>query len=368
MDNNYERMIKFLKELREKLIKLLFESVPENEEEIEDEEKPITRKKEKKKIVYPNNYIDFPFNIYEPDEIVVDDDTYTRYRVKFNSLYDLYEYLKSEPRLNHEVFKSLESVENDSDFAGVSYEEALEDLINPPRTGFRSFLKLTDKLNNEALGYVKEYVEVKSPAGGTIDIPSYVSGNPYCFKTTKSIRVRKFLRINIMLSYYSGTTKDQVLNRALIIAALVNAFEQAGYVIEINTFEVSRCYDEIIDIDVNIKGNSETFNKAALYKSLCYVEFLRRILFRILETLDVKNDWYHGYGVTCSESFIRKAKRFDDNDIFFDQPRDMGILGHDIKEDFENAIKHLKLEDKIDVELAKKEFNKDIKKLRKTIK
>ena len=166
----------------------------------------------------------------------------------------------------------------------------------------------------------------------------------------------------------NGELLKKFKNRALIIAALVNAFEQAGYIVEVNTFEVSKEDDEIIDIDVNIKNSDETFNRASLYKSLCYVEFLRRLLFRVLESLDVKNYWGSGYGQTCSENFVRKAKRMDENDIFFDQPREMGINGKDIGADFVRTLEHLNLEDKIDVERAKEEFQKDIKSLRKTIK
>ena len=57
-----------------------------------------------------------------------------------------------------------------------------------------------------------------------------------------------------------------------------------------------------------------------------------------------------------------------DNDIFFDQPREMGIRGKDIAADFDAVISHLNLEDKIDIEKAKSEFKKDIMTMRKTIK
>ena len=357
-------LIGFLKKLREKIKRLLFYNVPFDYDDKKEKEDMETSKT----IGVPNNYKTHPFNIYKPDEIVIDGNTYKRYRAKFNSLHDLYSYLKSEPELNRSIFRELHSIDNDSDFAGINYEEALEELELPPRSGYRDFLKLSDRLNDDALSYVQEYETIASPAGGYIDIPSYSSGSPFCYRISRSIYTPKFLRINIALSYYWGTSKNQVLNRALIIASLVNAFEQAGYVVEINTFEVSKEEDEIVDIDVNIKNNNETFNKASLYKTLCYVEFLRRILFRVLESLDVTEDWYHGYGQTCSESFTRKVKNCDDTDIFFDQPRDMGIKGKDIRDDFASVIECLNLEDKIDVERAKEEFNKDIMVLRKTIK
>ena len=317
---------------------------------------------------YTNNDVRFPNNIFEPTLVHVNGKVYKKYTAKFRNLRNLYDYLKSNPDLNREVFRSLESVENSPDFAGIRYEEAVEDLVRPPRSEFSRFLKVSERIQENAYGYVREYIDVRSPGGGYIDIPAYSSGSPFCYRTTKSIYTPKFIRLNVSLSYSCGTTKKQVLNRAMIILALVNALEQAGYIVEINTYEISKESDEIIEIDVNIKNNDETFNKAALYKSLCYVEFLRRILFRVLETLDVKNMWGGGYGETCSEDFVRRVKKLDSNDIYFDQPRRMGIVGNDIVEDFNAAISHLALGDKIDIEETKEQFRKDMMVLRRTIK
>ncbi len=360
----YSEFKKILLSIKNKIKRLFFYNDPFDEEElVEKAEEVDDRVKE-----YPHNQERFPFNILEPDRIQVDDDTYTRYRAKFNSLHDLYSYLSSNPKTNRRVFRTLHSIENDEEFAGIPYDDALEELESPPRSGYREFLRLSDRLNDDAMGYVQEHEIIKSPGGGYVDIPSFAAGDPLCYRISRSTYTPKFIRVNIALSYFWGTTKEQVLNRALIISALVNAFEQAGYIVEVNTFEISKEDDEIIDIDVNIKNSDETFNKASLYKSLCYVEFLRRLLFRVLESLDVKNGWGSGYGETCSEHFVREAKRMDDNDIFFDQPREMGIKGKDIGADFVNAIEHLNLGDKIDVDKAKAEFQKDIMTLRKTIK
>ena len=317
---------------------------------------------------YPNNFEKYPFNIFEPEVINVSGDKYIRYKAKFSSLHDLYEYLKSHPATNRTVFSSLSSEDGDRDFAGVPFHEALEELENPPRSEYREFLELSEKLDDSALGYVEDYISIKSPCGGAIDIPAYSSGDPFCYRTGRSIYTPKFIRINVMLSYNCSTTKKQVMNRALIVASLVNAFEKAGYIVVVNTFELSKEDNEICEIDVNIKNSDETFNKASLYKSLCYVEFLRRLLFRVLETLDVQKGWNYGYGSTCSESFTRRALRLDKDDIFIDEPDDMGIRGKDIGEDFRAVLKHLKIADKIDVEKATEEFDRDIMRLQKTIK
>ena len=316
-----------------------------------------------------SNVDKYPTNIYDPKTISVDGEEYTFFKAKFNSLYDLYSYLKSKPDINRYVFEELHSESNGSDFAGASYDKALEELIGPPRGEFSDFMKLSEGLNGIASDYVLEYINVSAPGGGYIDIPAYCSGNPYCYKTSRSVYTPKFIRMYITLSYNWCTNKKQVLNRALIVAALVNAFEKAGYIVELNTFELSKCDDEVVNINVNIKNNDETFNKASLFKTLCHVEFLRRILFRVLETMDVENyGWQGTYGETTDEEFVREVLKLDENDIFIDQPNRMDIGGKDIVKDFRNVLERLNLEGKIDVEEVSEEFKKEVAILKRTIK
>ena len=101
-----------------------------------------------------------------------------------------------------------------------------------------------------------------------------------------------------------------------------------------------------------------------IYKTMCNIEFLRRILFRILETTDVKNDWEDGYGRTCSYKFTQKVLNISKDDILFPQPIEMGIRGKDLNEDFINAIDYLNLKEKLDIEKVKNEFNNEVKVLK----
>ncbi len=311
------------------------------------------------------NLNNFPDNIFQPEVIVVGGEKYKMYRARFNNLYALYEYLKSDPSVNRDVFYKLSSVEGEQSFAGKPYKEAVEDLISEVDPGYEEFLKLQSDLNTAKKGKIHKYRLVRTVAGGHLNVPLYSAGNPLCYETEERISKPKFIRIHVSLSYYWGTSKEQVLNRAIIITNVIKALEKAGYSVDLRTFELSSCGNELVYIIVQIKKHGGRLNMSALYKTLCHVEFLRRILFRILETLDVKNGWCSGYGRTCSEEFIRKALHLGDNDIFFDQPREMGINGDDLARDFERAIKHLNLDDKIDVEKAKREFRNDTKILAK---
>lgn len=307
------------------------------------------------------NYIRFPDNIFEAEDISVGNEKYKLYLARFRNLYDLYEYLKSNPTINREVFYELSSETGSRSFAGKPYEEAVEDLIGDIDPGYQEFLKLQNDINNARKIEIHKYKTIRTVAGGHLNVPAYSMGSPLCYETEEKIKKSRFVRMHVTLSYHCGTSKSQVLNRAIIITNVLKALERSGYNVDLNTFELSCEWDELIYIVVNVKRHGETLNMQTLYKSLCNVEFLRRILFRVLETLDVKKSWNVGYGMTCYEEFTRKALKFDSNDIFFDQPSEMGIRGLDLVEDFENAIEHLNLTDKIDVETAKQQFKDNVK-------
>lgn len=305
---------------------------------------------------YPENYKKYPSQIFAPEKKKIDSNSYTVYKARFSSLYDLYAYLKSNPKTNRSVFRRLHSETGSYQFAGKPYAEAVEDLIATVDPGYEEFLELQKDLNYAKNQKVHQYKMVRTVAGGHLNIPAYSAGAPLCYETEERVHKPKFVQLHVSLSYYCGTTKKQVLHRAIIVTNIIKALENAGYSVGLNTFELSEDGDELLYIVVQIKKHGERINMSRLYKTLCHVEFLRRILFRILETLDVTNDWEDGYGCTCSENFARKALKLDEHDIFIDQPSEMGIQGQDLATDFENAIKHLHLEDKIDVEKAKREF------------
>lgn len=310
------------------------------------------------------NHIRFPYNIYEPEEIIRDDRKYILYLARFNNLYELYDYLKSDPTLNRRVFYKLSSVDGSYSFAGKPYSKALEDLVGDIDPGYEEFLKLQKDINNANNMQINRYRTVMTVAGGHMNTQAYSTGQPLCYETQERVMKPKFLRMHLALGYSWRTSKSQVLNRAIIITNILKALENSGYNVDINAFELSQESNELVHIIVNLKKYGEKLNMQALYKSLCNVEFLRRILFRVLETLDVKRDWSDGYGSTCDKEFTSKVLKFNNEDIYIDQPNRMGISGINLATDFENVINRLNLQDKIDVEKAKYEFEKSAKTLK----
>ncbi len=313
----------------------------------------------------PNNYINHPNVMFEPKDVIVLGKKYTLHTARFNSFTSLYNYLISNPPTNDQVFPILQSEECPIDIAGKPYYEALQDLLKPEGQQYNEFLEFEKSLSNAMLKESSKYEIVKTVSGGHLNIPAYSAGDPLCFDDLQRTKKTKFIKIYVLISYNGYTKESQVINRTKIIANIIKALENAGYNVELEAFELSYLDDEIEYTVVKIKNHGEKIRMNNLYKALCHIEFFRRIIFRVMETMDFRNYWGSGYGNKCNKSFTQDFLKFSNRDIYFDQPSKMGIRGYDLVEDFENVIEYLNLEDKIDIEKAKAGFKKELVKIKK---
>ena len=161
----------------------------------------------------------FPNNFFMPKKL---DTGEILHVVRFSGLNDLYEYLTSDPVINEKVFKYMQSLNNDSSFAGKSYDDAVSDLIsNSYNPGYQEFLKLQNSLENCINMPIHRYNKVMTVAGGHLNVPAYSAGAPLCYETEERRMAPKFIHIDVTISYMHSTTKEQVFNRAIIVIGLI---------------------------------------------------------------------------------------------------------------------------------------------------
>ena len=359
--NLIQRILKFLGLLEEKEVTKVVEAEEPEEETVEEPVEPKPKKKVKKEMT--NNRERFPNIVHEPKTVTINGYDYTVYKFSFLGLGDLYNYLKSNPEINRRVFGSdLSSVSGSRSFAGIPYKKAVEQLVNYNDPEYKEFLTISKntKVKNLKLGAI--FQPTNSVAGGIVRPQALAVGDPHIYKTTKIYKVEKSVNIYTIANYLGDTTKSQVFNKAVILTNVIHALEQEGIKVNVNVFSASSHSDEIIEVELNIKNNGRSTNYQALYRSLCNVEFLRRIIFRIRETSDVRTDWAEGYGCTCSERMMRDYYHLDQDNYYFGTPDEMGIYGDDIGEDFERTVKKLKLESVIDAKGAKERMRRSINK------
>ena len=315
----------------------------------------------------PHNYQKYPQNVMEPKKIEIDGDVFNVFGYHFKGLRDFYDFLKSNPKINYTVWNSddkIASISNSYSFAGCRYEEAVEKLVQEMDPGYQEYLRIQKSIKAK-MGYSHRYSPIKTVAGGVVDPVSYVTGSPTIYRASRLVKQPRFVTLDTQIAYYHGTSKKQVFHRALIITNLVHALEKAGYSVNVNSFMAVEEENELINAIFEIKNHGQKMNYQTLYKSLVDVEFFRRLCFRLMEISDVKNEWYYGYGQTCSKKRVRQLLHLNKEDLYFDQPRNMEIRGSDIGSDFERVVEELGLDDVIDVEREKEVLRQSIKVLKK---
>ena len=318
----------------------------------------------------------FPENIFEKERIEYNGYIYDIYGFRFRGTSDLHRYLKTNPEIN-KIYKpnrydtdELASISGSTSFAGAPYDEAVANLIKYNDPGYQEFLRIGKQIEGKKRGTLADFKLVKSVAGGKVNPVAYTTGSPFIYNSTRKIKQPKYVNINVSLGYNCGHNKNQVYNRAVIITNIVNALERQGIKVNINAFQISSVNEsslnEIIKIIFEIKRSTKTISYQALYRSLCNVEFLRRCLFRVMETSDVRLErWKSGYGRPCERELVTELLKLKKEDLYFDQPINMGIRGKNIEEDFENTINYLKLEDKINIEKEKVRIKRGIENYKK---
>ena len=306
----------------------------------------------------------YPEIVFEPRIEELDEESYAIYGYRFKGLGQLYNFLKSNPRINVDVFgpaRDVSSIENDFAFAGKPYPDALEQIVNYHDPKYREFLDISRKVNTKDIKRQSMFKSVNSVAGGIIRPQALATGDPHIYRTTKIVKHKKEITINATFGYPSFTTKRQVLNRAIILTNIIYALEKQGYSVKVNSFEICEEGNELIEIILDVKGTNMGVNYQALYRSLCDVEFFRRLGFRLIECADVKGSWKWGYGRTAGKGLTCNLLKLRENDLYFGTPDSMGIEGEDIEEDFVSAINHLGLNNKIDVEKEKVKVKRGVR-------
>jgi len=280
----------------------------------------------------------------------------TVYNVLFSSVTDLYNYLKSNPKINKKVFDELSSIKKDKIVYGESLDKSIEYLLGGYNVGFDNFLKSIEILRESSYDYSDSRQLKKGIYGGVPLAPLVASGIPECmlrYDRRKDARVRN---IYFSLSYNAQTTTEQIRNRGLIILYIIDALEKNGDIINFKANEISYYESEVVNIEVVLKKSSDLFlNIEKCYFPFVGKEFLRRIMFRVLECLPVTEyGWQHTYGRVLSNSDIKEFLNLKKNDILIPEPRKMGITGYDIYDDTISTINYLNLATEFDTEKIKK--------------
>lgn len=276
------------------------------------------------------------------------------FKYSFPSITSLVQYLKDTP-VNMKVFGGYicSEIDTEPEFRGEPLKDTLEHLIygyNQDYKHYREISKVSDIRFSQGIGEIPPR-SIRSYVGSRVDIPSYVYGSPRNMRRVVRVGQKKIINFYFQLSYPAGTKETEIINRGIIAMQLIKALENVGYSINLIGFELDseslRDDKEIFYVTINLKDADLTLNESKCIGPFMRKEFLRRILFRLLETADVSDYWSVSYGSTLPVKEAVGIMNLRDEDIIFGSPKELGIKGSDIYTDFETTIDKLKLNNEI---------------------
>lgn len=280
---------------------------------------------------------------------------YTFYEITFQNLSDLHAYLKTDPEINSSVFSKKVSEEATVERAGVPYEQALKYVVSGYAENYDKYLSIKKQIDKSVPIFVDRREPVKSVAGSRPNIVNFIAGVPNNMYKLQRKEENKFITIHFNLGYPHYTTQEQVRNRGILSLNLIKLLELNGYKVKLNTFFLIYEGNEIMYIKVNLKRHGELISERKCYYPMCSKEFFRRVIFRVMETMPVKNlGWSNGYGGNVDEDLIRSSLGIPDTDIVVNSPAYMGVLGFSIEEDAEKFIEKTELTEFLNTKKLKK--------------
>ena len=279
-------------------------------------------------------------------------DHYKVFNIKFRNLTDLHDYLLSDPPVNTAVFKRQASVKNDFDFSGEPLEKAIGYCIGGYTKDFDNFLKANTQLRETTKSaFFNNHRLVKSMYGGAPQPALVASGAPECMLRYEREAKSTVRNIYFNLAYPAFTSTSRVINRGLATLYIVQALEARGEMVNFKAFELSKNDDEIVNIEINLKKPGDHFlNIEKCYYPIRAKEFLRRVLFRVLESSDVEDYyWGDGYGTALDLDEMKGFLKTGPKDLLISYPSEMGIEGNDIYDDTITLIERLNLQQEFDI-------------------
>lgn len=281
----------------------------------------------------------------------------TIYRLYFDSVSAIEQFLVSSPDVNQKIFISQNSKNASEEFAGPPLDKAIKYCIGGYDEDYTQFLKMVNSLKTITVG--KGYSRTVEPSfvGHRPNIPAFLADAPKTMYRNKRVAAKKPVNIYMQVSYDMSTTDAQILSRGISVMNLIQLLEQNGYIVQLKLFEISTVYNEVFRCEIVLKKTAEKLDIRRCYYPICGKAFVRRILLRLKESMPFQENWYLGYGSIANDSFIRKSIDLKPNDIYIGTPREMGIKGVNIYEDADRLLKAINLDKNIIVPNYSKEWN-----------
>lgn len=180
------------------------------------------------------------------------------------------------------------SVKNRESWAGsVDFEDA----VNQARTGLNldyieTVVSASEKLKSHIIAPVYDV------SGAVVDVSMYLTGEPECMIDYQMTETTRYTTLVVNISEMSDISAEQMNNKAIAIACLIDELESNGVRVELIVVGYTHLNkivaNELIQARVKIKSHMEKLSVSQLTGALAPSMF-RRLMFAFIEKF-----WKHG--------------------------------------------------------------------------
>lgn len=242
---------------------------------------------------------------------------YKIYMEEYNSISEFIQTINSREQ-NTEMTSKVSETEG-FNFTGTNDYNEAENLL------LHGWVEESEKLNEMLKLKALKEKSVKNTydvAGFQCSVPRYLQGIPTNMINQKVVtKKQKVITITKNITYSAYVSKETIEQESVKVLQLVNNLEKQGYRVILNVTMIVESKKESIILcnKVRIKNASERFNLSKVSFPMVHSSYLRRIIFRWIETFEYTTksfDKSYGIPVKCEDfnNIIKNNK--NDNEYF----------------------------------------------------
>lgn len=229
-------------------------------------------------------------------------------------------------------FEDLSSVSGNASFTGThSFNDALNLLRNGWEHGAKELTKkLKVKNNSPQMELVRK--TVYDIVGFQACVPRYLQGVPQSMINKRMIpQKQKVLTLVKDICYSAGVSQERIMEDSITFLQIVQAIEAQGIRVNINAAFLSKEGNEWSWVRLKIKGANERINISKMAFAMAHPSFLRRMMFRYIETDErlQSKGFTRGYGVPGAYEEMSSILR--DNEYMVKKFNSLETVVNDIK-------------------------------------
>lgn len=240
--------------------------------------------------------------------------------IEFRSASELVDYIKSNPEITSgfraNPHSSLVS-ERQTKWSGTkTFEEALDMLEHGwPEKAREVEEELRGlKASKQAVALQRRFV--RDVVGFQPIVASWLRGDPESMVNVKMKPVKnKVVHLNVNVSFSCGVSANQIQDNCINALRVVQMVEKSGYRAEVDVVIVAgagldvktKRSRQLNVFKLRVKRSDERLNTAKVVFPMIHPSFLRRIFFRVVETMpEYEVGYSRGYGYPYNEQEIRE--------------------------------------------------------------